>query len=247
MLHDPRRAEIDLNTENSGPLMTTDPQSPELANVTLVRETRTRVRDLKGFRKSHQVPSEANEHTNSFVGRIAAEDISQDLESRFSDLRKFLNLKRVDLQVSEPDAGVGMIVTPWFDYLVRATVSRDDAAEVLWRRQVAEFRQPLELFAAGFSSAFGNLFDTVELEPAAPIDLAGFIDQIEERGVETIAIDYDRNATWCHINLSGVMGQVRLTSDRVSLVLAQPQSPARLLEAFLQVRSRFAGIECFSA
>lgn len=225
--------------------MTTDPQSPELANVTLVRETRSRVRDLKGFRKSHQVPSEVNEHTNSFVGRIAAEDISQDLESRFSDFRKLLKLKRFDLQVSEPDAGVGMIATPWFDYLVRATVSPDDAAEVLWRRQVAEFRQPLELFAAGFSSVFGNLFDTVELEPAAPIDLAAFIDQIEERAVETIGIDYDRNTTWCHINLSGVMGQVRLTSDRVSLVLAQPQPPARLLEAFLQVRSRFAGIECF--
>ena len=227
--------------------MTPDPQSADLANVTLVRETRTRVRDLKGFRRSHQVPTEVNEHTNSFVGRIAAEDISEDLESRFSDFRRLLKLKRVDLQVSEPDAGVGMIAAPWFDYLIRATVAPNDASEVLWRRQVAEFRRPLELFASGFSSVFGNLFDTVELEPAAPIDLAGFIDQIEERAVQTIGIDYDRNTTWCHINLSGVMGQVRLTSDRVSLVLSQPQTPVRLLEAFLQVRSRFAGIEGFGA
>ncbi len=227
--------------------MLTDLHLAALANVALVREVRSRVRDLKGFRKSHQVPSQVNEHTNSFIGRIASDDISLDLESCFCDCRRLLNLKRVDLQVSGPDGGIGMIATPWFDYVVRATLAPDDASEVVWRRQVAEFRKPQELFTSGFSAVFRNTFDTVELAPTAAIDVAGLIDEIEKRSLKTIGIDYDRNTTWCHIRLSGVMGQVRLTSDRISLVLAQPQSPTTLLEAFLQVRSRFAGIECFTA
>ena len=225
--------------------MSDDPLPSALANVTLVRVQRSRVRDLNGFKKSHQVPTEVTEHTNSFVARIATEDLSADLEARFADFRKLLKFKRVDLQVSDPEGGVGLITTPWFDYHVIATIAPDDASEVLWRRQVAEFRSPPNLFSSAFSSVFGNMFDTVELLPPAAIDLADFIDQIEDRGLETITLDYDRNVTWCHVNLKGVLGQLQLTADRVSLVVSQPQSPTRLLEAFFHVRSQFAGINFF--
>lgn len=225
--------------------MSTDPLPSALINVTLVKEQRSRVRDLAGFKKSHQVPTEVTEHTNSFVSRIAADDLAQDLESRFAEFRKLLKFKRVDLQASDPEGGVGLITTPWFDYQVIATIAPDDPSEVLWRRQVAEFRSPKDLFSSAFSSVFGNLFDTVELIPPAPIDLADFIDRIEEMSLETVTLDYDRNTNWCHVNLKGIMGQVRLTADCVSLVVSQPQSPTKLLEAFFEVRSRFAGIDCF--
>ena len=46
-----------------------------VAAVTLVRTRRSRVRDLRGFRKSHQIPEEYNEHTAAFIARIAADDI----------------------------------------------------------------------------------------------------------------------------------------------------------------------------
>jgi hypothetical protein len=147
--------------------------------------------------------------------------------------------------VTDPDGGVGQITTPWFDYQVIAGIAPDDPSEVLWRRQVTEFRAPQELFSSAFSSVFGNLFDTVELLPPTSIDLAEFIDRIEERALDTITLDYDRNTTWCHVSLKGVMGQLQMTPDRISLVVSQPQSPTRLLEAFFQVRSHFSGIECF--
>ncbi len=224
--------------------MLPEPPPQQLANVTLVREQRTRVRDLAGFRKSHQVPTEVNDHTNSFVGRIAAEDIIQDLDARFADFRKLLKFKRVDLQVTEPEGGVGLISTPWFDYQISAQLAPDDPSEILWRRQVAEFRAPKELFSSAFSTVFGNLFDTVELLPTALIDIAEVIDQIEDKGLSNITLEYDRSATWCHINLEGVAGQMQLTPDRVSLVVAQAQSPTRLLEAFFHARSQFSGIDC---
>lgn len=225
--------------------MTTEPCLSDLSNVTLVREQRSRVRDLKGYRKSHKVPTEVNDYANSFVARIAADDIGQDLESRFADFRKLLKFKRIELQVTNPEDGVGLIKTPLFDYQVTAALAPDDVAEVLWRREVTAFRKPKELFSSAFSSVFNNLFDMVELIPPSAIDLAEFIDRMEDRGSKSMTLEYDRNTTWCHINLKGIAGQMRLTPHRVSLVVPEPQSPTRLLEAFLKVRSHFSGIDCF--
>jgi hypothetical protein len=225
--------------------MTSDPLPSDLVNVALVREQRTRVRDLRGFRKSHQLPTEVNDHTNSFVARIAADDISHDLESRFGDFRRLMNFRRVDLLVTEPEGGLGMITTPLFDYSVRAGLNPDDSTEVLWRRQLSEFRKPGHLFSSELSAVFGTTFDTVELVPPVAIDLTHVIDQIEQQSSETIGLEYDRHASWCRITLRGVPGELRLTSDRISLVLAQPLPPSQLLNAFLQVRSKLSGIECF--
>jgi hypothetical protein len=225
--------------------MTFDSQASDFDNVTLVREQRSRVRDLKGYRRTHRVPTEVNDHANNFVARIAVEDLSEDLDARFAAFRKLLKFKRIDLEVQEPEGGTGIIVTPWFDYQISASLAPDDASEVLWRRQIASFRRPQELFSPAFSLVFGHLFDTVELIPPSAIDLAELIDRIEERNIATISLEYDRNATWCQISLQGISGEMRLTPDRVSLVVAEPQPPSRLLEAFLRARSQFSGIECF--
>lgn len=224
--------------------MPTEPQI-SLANVTLARHQRSRVKDLRGFKKNHQVPSEFNEHTNSFIGRIAKDELSEDLDQRFGDFRKALGFKRLDMNVSEPENGFGTIVTPWFDYQISAALAEDDPSEVVWRRQLSEFRKPEMMTAVEVSSAFGNLFDTVELVPPSGLDVSEFIDQIEATTPKGVTLDYDRTATWCVIGIKGVAGQVRLTGDLLSLVLHQPQPPAKLLDSFFQVRSCFNGVEGF--
>ena len=90
-------------------LMTSQPYPSDLANVTLVKEQRSRVRDLKGYRKSHKVPTEVNGHAISFVTRIATDDISQDLEARFADFRKLMKFKRIEIQVRDAEGGVGIM------------------------------------------------------------------------------------------------------------------------------------------
>ncbi|MFN9719056.1 MAG: hypothetical protein ACK58L_10205 [Planctomycetota bacterium] len=216
-----------------------------LSNITLARLQRSRVKDLRGFRKTHQVPSEFNEHTNGFVGRIASEELSEDLDLRFAEFRRALGFRRVDMNVSEPDGGVGTIVTPWFEYQISAGLASDDPAEVIWRRQLSDFRQPEMMFETPVATAFGNLFDTVELLPASGLDVAGVIDQMEAAIPDGVTLDYDRTATWCLIGIKGVAGQVRLTADLMSLVVHQPQSPGKLLDSFRLVRNCFRGIEGF--
>lgn len=218
--------------------------NPELVSqVALVGEQRTRVRDLTGFRKGHQVPSESNEHTRSFVARIAGPDIGTDLEEHYAAFRKHLNFRRVDLVVNEPENGIGRISTPWFDYQITVTQSVDDCAQIVWHRRVSDFRAPARLLSPEFASVFGKGFNTVELQPMMPIDVTTLIDSIEERKDANVAIDFDRNATWCTVEIRDIPAHMRVTTDLIAFVASQPLMPARLLDAFLQLRRHLHSLE----
>ena len=136
-----------------------------MASITLVRQQAGRVRDLKGFRKGHQIPSDVSEHTQSFVGRIAEEDLRHDLDERFDEFRRHLKFKRLEILVSDPVCGVGQISTPWFNYQVSVIHDAHDATAVIWRRQLSEFRQMEKLDSPEVTAVFGTTFDTVELSP----------------------------------------------------------------------------------
>jgi hypothetical protein len=216
------------------------PLLPEslLASVVLVREQRLRIRDLKGFRKSHQVPTEINDHTNSFVGRIAAEDLNEELNVRFDEFRKALKLKRTELTVQDPEAGTASITAPYFLYQITARQAEDDAASAVIRRQLGQIRDPESLKGPGCSMVFGSAFDTVEYMPAHRLDLASFVDEFEDREVTGATLDYDRQLTWCQLVIPGAKGFLRMTADVISVVLTQPQSPDALLATFLAFYAR---------
>ena len=215
----------------------------DLSGVRLIREQQSRVKDLKGFRKSHKVPTEMNDRTVAFVQRAAATDLSEELDVRFEEFRKHCRFKRTELTVSEPEAGRAMIATPWFDYIVNATLASDNVAMVSWRRQLAEFRPQCDWTHAGLTLMFMGAFDTVEVEPETMPVLPDLIDQIEDSPLDGVRIEYDRQATWCQLTMTGVSGLIRISQDCVSLVATQPASAATLLESFVQLRGRLNCID----
>ncbi|MEZ6130617.1 MAG: hypothetical protein R3C59_18170 [Planctomycetaceae bacterium] len=214
--------------------------------MALVSEQRGRVRDLAGFRRSHQVPDECNDRTQSFIAKIAACDISDDLDMRFTEFRRHLKFKRIELKVTEPENGFGAISTPWFDYRITVTHCAEDVTEAIWRRQVTDFRNTSALLSSEFASVFGRLFNTVEFQCPESIDMEAFIDQMEDRNDPDLSVDYDRSSTWCSLTTSRIPGELSVQSDRIALITQQPQLPARLLEAFFQFREQLVGIEGFS-
>ncbi|MEZ6125887.1 MAG: hypothetical protein R3C49_22395 [Planctomycetaceae bacterium] len=203
------------------------------------------MRDLSGFKKSHQVPDECSERAQLFIGRIAVTEISDDLNERFAEFRRHFGFRRTELQVTEPDDGFGAIQTPLFEYRMTVTQSGEDPAEAVFRRQVSEFRDVESLMSAEFSAAFGRLFHAIEFEPPVSIDVEAFIDHIEDQPEEDFSIDYDRTATWGRLTCARIPGTLMILPDRVTLTTTQPELPTRLLEAFLQFRGRLVGIECF--
>lgn len=214
-------------------------------NLALVAESQVKVRDLAGFRKSHRVPDGHSDQTQNFVWKIAVEDLNRDLDERFAEFREHFRFKRAQLTVQDPDKGSGAIVTPWFVYQVTVSHSADDPAGTVWRRQVAEFEDPDALLSTEFGKVFGRLFDTVEFQPPAPIDMEDFIDTLEDRDDETIKLEYDRSASWCELYTERIPGCLLVECSRIALTTNRPELPARLLEAFFAFRNELTGLECF--
>lgn len=218
--------------------------NPELlANVALVFTARTRIRDLRDFHKGLQIPTEFTPRTKQFAAKLTTHEIGVDLEERYAAFRQHLNFRRVDLKVAETTAGSGTITTPWFDYQVIATLDPDDVTQILWLRRIAEFRDSVRLLSDEFAATFGKQFDTVQLTPTVPIILPDLIDSIESRRKKTVTLDYDRNATWCTVRIHNIPVCMRVTSDLISFVTSTPMTAARLLEAFLKLRSQLLAIE----
>ncbi|MCP4788111.1 MAG: hypothetical protein GY903_13380 [Fuerstiella sp.] len=216
-----------------------------VTNVALVSEHRQRVRDLRGFGKAHSVPFANTERTQSFVGRIATDEIGEDLDKRFDEFRQNFRFKRSELVVSEPENGEGAIATPWFEYRIMITHDPNEPAEVTWRRQITQFRDPDPLLSPEFAAVFGTVFDTIEFEPPEPIHIEAFIDSVEDREDDSIKLDYDRQSTWCELTTALIPGQLLVESDRIAFVTNEPQLPARLLSAFFEFRTQLTGLECF--
>ena len=226
------------------PLMDSSAEQ-RVTNVALVSEQRQRVRDLSGFRKAHSVPFANTDRTQSFVGRIAFDEIGEDLEARFHEFRKNFRFKRSELIVAEPQDGEGAITTPWFEYRITITHDPNSPSEVTWRRQITQFHDPVPLLSPEFATVFGTVFDTVEFEPQEPIHIEAFIDSIEDRDDDTIKLEFDRQSTWCELTTVLIPGRLLVETDCVAFVTNEPQLPARLLNAFFQFRTQLTGLECF--
>lgn len=209
-----------------------------MESLVILHEQSVAVKSLQDFHSGHRVPTEINDRTQSFVGKCGHKDISDELDARFADFRKHLRMKRVDLKVSDPDCGMGMISTPWCEYQVHVFQSASDPGEAVLSRQLASITDLEILSNDGFTAIFGSQFNCVEYTPVEPIDIEAFIDHVEDQDFPQVEIDYDRSATWCTLTAPGIPGEVSLEDNTIRLTMAQAQSPLDLLNAFLALQTQ---------
>ncbi|MFM7058673.1 MAG: hypothetical protein ACKO2P_17300 [Planctomycetota bacterium] len=212
-----------------------------LPRLTFVHEHRLRVRDLKGFRRGHAAPTEYSDHTAAFVARIAADDLSAELDERFADFRRLLRCRRTDLQVTGPEAGTAAIAAPGFEYRITAMLAEDQPTDVIWRRQLSGFTDVARIAAPELSQVFPAVFDTLEFLPLQPADPAAVIDRLEDQPQSQITLDYDRHATWCTLSFRRPAVTLRICADSVSLKLQQPAAPEVLYQLFLKLFEHVTG------
>ena len=217
--------------------------SVDLSGVRLVSQQEIRIRSLLGFQKNHKVPSEYTDHTQNFVARVAGQDLQKDLDERFRDFRNHLGFRRVDMEVDESTTGTARILTPWFDYTISAIQNADSFQDAVLRKTLSGFRNVAAINSDGLSATFGNAFHTVETDCPDGLVVEDLIDRIEDAPDSSVTIDYDRNATWCTIQLEGIAASMRVTSDQLALTTWQPIPPAALLESFFQFRSQFPSLK----
>ena len=213
-----------------------DPHSDQVLHVSFVRREYARVRSLSGFQRTHRVPDEVNDRSETFVATIAADQLGQDLDAMHRALRQAFRFKRADIDVSQPGDGTGTMITPYFNYSISVSLNSDDTTEVVWHRQVSDIKEPEQILTDEFAQVFGGMFDTVELSPATKIDVETLIDRIEEFGDDRVALHYDKDATWCRLEIDGVVGEIEVTRRTFSIVQSSPKQPKQLLELLFEIQ-----------
>jgi hypothetical protein len=200
-----------------------------------------RVKDLSGYRKSHSLPDRANDWARKYVNRIAAADIKSDLDTMFDMVREEFGYKRKELDVTAERDGMGFIRTPDFEYTISLTVNADDPTEVNFRREVSRLSGAEFVRSSGFKSVFSTIFDKLVFEFAAPVDVADFVDKIEENPIEGAKVSVASDANAAEVTLQGFSGKITVDPEAV-IIQGQPGNPASLLEQFLVFLQKFNGI-----
>src|SRR6187431_1409935 len=82
------------------------PAARSYAAVAFLREQLLPIKSLSGFRKeTHRIPDNVSPSNEAFIAKLAATDLSDDLDLRFAALKSAFAFKRVDLNVSGPAEG----------------------------------------------------------------------------------------------------------------------------------------------
>ena len=222
--------------EQYHPLVKTMAKADE---VRLISESSMSIKDLKGFSKGGRVPTSASPSDVRYVVQLAKNDLDADLEEKFGSLRSAFGLKRKQLDVSEPDEGVGVITTPSFVYEVTISLDEQQPGKVLWRRCVVGLTDPQVFASDAFTEVFGGEFSILEVAVPGGLDVESIVDCVEEADPDTVKIDYDKDVTWCEIVLADSVAKARVTGDAIRVFSRGEITPAELIEAYAEVQTRF--------
>ncbi len=218
---------------------TTDQSFGQIGDVRLINEYSERFKELRGFEKRHRVPQTVSAGDMQFVATLAEPQLHADLDKVFADLRSAFALKRRGISVSGPADGGGTIETPFFNYEIAVSQLESDPSRVVWRRSITDIRHPENVFDERFENVFGTQFSILEVATAEPLDLETIVDHVEDAELDSVKIDYDKELTWCEIQVAGSVAAVRIHSNSIRVSSRKDVSPRELLEAFVDVQQQF--------
>ncbi len=211
----------------------------QISSVRLLREQVIPIQSLNGFHKHHRIPSAWTVNDVRFLASITEAEVDNDLQQTFAKLRSTFGFKRKQISVSGPRDGSGMITTPYFNYEIVVTLDRDDASKSLWQRSISDVVDPGQTFNAAFQKSFGNMFSILEISTIELLDLEDIVDHVEEAESDNVQVDYDKDLTWCEIQVADSIASVKIRDNSIRVVSRQEVSPRQLLEAFLDVQAKF--------
>ncbi len=222
--------------------------SNQIAATRLLNEHTQALKQLKGFQKHYRIPQTASRGDSQFLAEFTESELDADLQEKFSALRSAFNLKRKQISVSGPSEGGGMIETPYFNYEITIAFLENDPSKVVWRRSISGIREPNQISSPEFVQVFGKQFSILEISITNGLDLEAIVDHIEDAESDTVTVDYDKDVTWCEIQVTESDASVRLDSDSVRVVSRAEVTPHELLAAFVTVQQQFINtLNCSSS
>lgn len=211
-----------------------------VAGISFVGRSGGLVKMLGGFKKGHHtLPDAANATTNAFLGKLCAQELADDAEKLFQEVRTGLDYKRKDiaLTVTSPLAMLG---------------AKDFTVEIFY---ALEEREPthytitttlrglmsVELARTGpFMQIFGGRFTEISFALKKGASVSAVIDAIEDLDRDDgLSVTYPSDYDHCTISVEGVDATVRCTGATLEIIFPRAGSPIELIEAFAAVREAF--------
>lgn len=220
---------------------TSNPYSRLIGSVAFWAHESSSVKGLSGFKKGYAIPDRVNISSQTFVAKLAQEQVSQDLDSVFKQLKSAFKFKRTEIRVTDQGDGTGTIITPYFNYSIGVGQDAENPAKVVWHRTIDSIKDSEQIFSDAFASLFEGIFTTVEFTTPQPVDLDALIDAVEALEDERIAIEYDHNATQCVLRIEGIAGEIQVTQNTLRIVHSTPEAPRNLLRSFLAIQTALLG------
>ncbi|GMW03140.1 MAG: hypothetical protein AMXMBFR84_42750 [Candidatus Hydrogenedentota bacterium] len=193
---------------------------------------------LSGFnkKKGHFIPDSDSESAQSFVARIAQEELEQDLEDKYASIKEAFGLKRRDIRTDGPEEGSGSIITPDFNYVVTVQINPDDTSEALWYREIESIRTPDAVLSPEFERAFGDIFTVLEFVSDTLFDIADIVDQIEDLNDGRLTVDTDKDCSFCTLQVDGLDVTIRITANSFQIEQGSGRSTKDLIEGFFDAQ-----------
>ena len=178
--------------------------------------SRSKVKDLAGYRKTFQMPDRVTPRANQFFGRVANPEIKADLDERHAGIIEAFSYRRKDVSRSQED-GSGSIRTPDFEYLLSVELDPEQPGLLMWRRAVGQIIDPSLVRSPAFQDAFGPIADRLIFDFDKPTDVPAFIERYEDRPLPGSRMTADPDGGWCEIHLGPSAGSIRVDADRLTV------------------------------
>jgi hypothetical protein len=197
------------------------------------------IKQLPGFQKHFRVPTSANASDQKFIATLTEPLLDDDLQETFSTLRKSFGLKRKEISVDGPFEGSGMVETPFFKYEIRAEIDEETPSRVTFTRSVSNITEFARVIAGPFDEVFGQRFSTLIVDVDTELDLEAIVDAIEDEEPEGVSVDYDKDLTWCEIQLLESTATIIVEPNAISVQSVRETTPKQLLERFTEIQRQF--------
>ena len=161
------------------------------------------------------------------------------MQEVFSALRKAFGLKRKEISVDGPFEGGGIVATPFFDYEVRVSIDAETPSRVIFARSITNIRDFSKLLDDPFDNVFGKRFSTLIVEFENELDLETVVDTIEDEDPEGISVDYDKDLTWCEIQVLGSTATIVAEAHAIRVESVRETTPKQLLDLFTDIQQQF--------
>lgn len=188
------------------------------------------IKSLSGFKRNYKVPEFVSDTTRNFVRNIGSEELTEEADKIFSDLKSNFKYKRREISMDQ-DHGVASILTPDFTVNISIDLDEEDLGQYKITIEVSEIKNPDSIASEEFAETFDNLFDRTGCYFSESPDIKEIIDVIEEiDDPDIIRVDYPADESECKIFMHNFSGYIHVENYSISLVHRSKTTVKNLLE-----------------